>query len=69
MKGDIFCGINLKWDYSKLTVRLIMPDYAQLALERFQHFRATEKLIPPMNVNNLSVGSNDNTLMILIPQL
>ena len=47
MKGYLFCGITLKWDYSKRTVRLIMPDYDWLAIERFQHRLPTAKTGSP----------------------
>ena len=41
MKGDIFCGITLKWDYRKHTVQLSTTEYVWLALERFQHILPT----------------------------
>ena len=47
MKGDLFCGITLKWDYSKQTFQLSMPDYVRLALERFQHRWPTVKTDAP----------------------
>ena len=26
-EGNLFCGIHLKWDYSKRTVKLCIPEY------------------------------------------
>jgi hypothetical protein len=36
-EGSIFCGIHLKWDYTKRTVDLSMPNYVAKALKRFNH--------------------------------
>ena len=47
MKGDIFCGITLNWDYRKHTFRISMPDYVRLALEWFQQCRTTAKTDSP----------------------
>ena len=47
MEGTLFFGINLQWDYVNQLVRLIMPDYVRLALERFQHCRPNEKTDAP----------------------
>jgi hypothetical protein len=35
--GTLYCGITLKWDYTKRTVELSMPTYVAKALQRFQH--------------------------------
>jgi hypothetical protein len=35
--GTLYCGIMLKWDYTKQTVELSMPTYVAKALQRFQH--------------------------------
>jgi hypothetical protein len=35
--GGLYCGITLKWDYSKKHVDLSMPGYIKDALHKFQH--------------------------------
>ena len=35
--GTIYCGITLKWDYSKWTCKLSMPGYVQHAVNKFQN--------------------------------
>jgi hypothetical protein len=36
-KGELYCGISLKWDYQNGTVDLSMPGYIERALHKFQH--------------------------------
>ena len=36
-KGELYCGITLKWDYRNRTVDLSMPGYIQAALHKYQH--------------------------------
>jgi hypothetical protein len=36
-KGQLYCGISLKWDYDQRTVELSMPGYVKAALHKFQH--------------------------------
>ena len=43
MEGELFFGINLKWDCIKHSLQLSMPDYIRLALEQFQHRHPTTK--------------------------
>jgi hypothetical protein len=45
--GELYCGIHLKWDYVKRTVRLSMPEYVRKALERFMHRRPNAKTDAP----------------------
>ena len=35
--GTIYCGITLKWDYSKQTCELSLPGYVQHAVNKFQN--------------------------------
>ena len=37
MKGALYCGIKLDWDYNKRTLDISMPGYVQKILQRFQH--------------------------------
>ena len=36
-KGDLYIGIEIKWDYEKGTVRTSMSGYVRAALYDFQH--------------------------------
>eukprot|EP00804_Cyclotella_cryptica_P005738 CCRYP_000080-RC/>CCRYP_000080-RC protein AED:0.27 eAED:0.24 QI:0/0/0/1/0.33/0/4/0/743 len=36
-KGELFCGVQLDWDYKNRTVRLSMPNYVRSALHKFAH--------------------------------
>ncbi|KAL7478261.1 hypothetical protein ACHAW6_004033, partial [Cyclotella cf. meneghiniana] len=36
-KGELFCCVQLKWDYKNCTVRISMPHYACKALMKFGH--------------------------------
>ncbi len=35
--GDLYCGINLKWDYIKQTLEISMPGYIKLQLLKYKH--------------------------------
>ena len=43
LTGNLYCGIHLKWDYNKRTVKLTMPNYVKHALHKFQHSPPTRK--------------------------
>ncbi len=36
-KGELYCGISIKWDYTNGTVDLSMPGYIDRALHKFRH--------------------------------
>ena len=36
-EGILYCGITLKWDYTRHTVNLSMPGYINAALPKYQH--------------------------------
>ena len=36
-KGERYCSLTIKWDYTGRKVHLSMPGYVQKALTRFQH--------------------------------
>ena len=40
-KGDLFCGISLKWNYIRRFVDLSMPDYVKKNLVRFSRITPT----------------------------
>ena len=35
--GNVYCGLNLEWDYYKREVLVSMPNYVTKALQKFQH--------------------------------
>ena len=35
--GTLYCGITLKWDYTRHTVKLSMPGYINAELLKYQH--------------------------------
>jgi hypothetical protein len=35
--GDLYCGINLKWDYIKRTLEILMPGYIKCQLLKYKH--------------------------------
>ena len=35
--GTLYCGITLKWDYTRHTVDLSMPGYINVELLKYQH--------------------------------
>ncbi len=35
--GDLYCGINLKWDYIKQTLEILMPGYIKHLLLKYKH--------------------------------
>jgi hypothetical protein len=45
--GSLYCGINLKWDYTARTCDLSMPGYVARALQRFEHSAPTRKQHSP----------------------
>ena len=47
LTGNLYCGISLKWDYNKRTVKLSMPNYVKHALHKFQHSPPTRKQQAP----------------------
>ena len=41
--ASLFCGVHLKWDYTKRTFDLSMPGYFDAALREFTHPMPTHK--------------------------
>jgi hypothetical protein len=35
--GDLYWGINLKWDYIKQTLEILMPGYIKRLLLKYKH--------------------------------
>ena len=56
-EGTLFCGITLKWDYTKRTVELSMPGYVENALHEFQHKTAGRPEHAPYQHNEPQYGA------------
>lgn len=41
-KGELYCGLNLKWNYSANYVDVSMPKYIEKVLHKFQHVKPTK---------------------------
>jgi len=46
-EGTLYCGIHLKWDYTRRMVQLSIPGYVIAALHEFQHLLPTRKFDAP----------------------
>ena len=46
-KGDLYCGISLKWDYEERTLDISMPGYIKKALQRYKHERSPRRQDAP----------------------
>ena len=40
--GDLYCGINLKWDYTARTLEILLPGYIKRQLEKYTHIIAAK---------------------------
>ena len=54
--GSLFIGISLKWDYSKRTVQLSMPNYINKMLQRYQHPKPTTPEHSPHRATDRQIG-------------
>ncbi len=55
-KGELFCGVQLTWDYKNRTVRLSMPQYARKALTKFGHKQPSKPQHSPYQVAPIQYG-------------
>ena len=39
--GSLYCGIDLRWDYTNRTLDLVMPGYIRTQLQRYKHKKPT----------------------------
>ena len=46
-KGVLYCRINLKWDYCKLTLYISMPEYIQKQLQKYKHQHSSKPQYSP----------------------
>ena len=60
-KGELFCGVNLKWDYKQPMVDLSMPTYIPAALHRLQHKPPTKPHHAPYKAAPFKFGAATQT--------
>jgi hypothetical protein len=58
-RGDLYCGINLKWNYTKRCVNLDMSKYVMKQIPRYAHPAPLKPQHCPYSPNPISYG-NDN---------
>eukprot|EP00804_Cyclotella_cryptica_P000197 CCRYP_016181-RA/>CCRYP_016181-RA protein AED:0.36 eAED:0.35 QI:0/0/0/1/0/0/2/0/414 len=63
-KGELFCGVQLDWDYKNRTVRLSMPDYVRSALHKFAHPQPARPQHSPYKAAPISYGSTTQENLI-----
>ena len=57
MTGDIFAGINIKWDYANHRCHISMPGYIENLLIKFKHPRPTKRCLSPYKCPPISYGA------------
>ena len=55
-KGELYAGINLKWDYDKCTCRLTMEDYIFELRTKFYHPTHKKPQHPPHRHTPINYG-------------
>jgi hypothetical protein len=53
-KGELYCGMTLKWNYEKRTVDISMPEYIMAVMHKYQHPTPTK----PENAPHKSIPIN-----------
>ncbi|KAL7480641.1 hypothetical protein ACHAW6_006314, partial [Cyclotella cf. meneghiniana] len=56
-KGELFCGVQLNWDYKNCKVCLFMPNYACNALIKFGHKQPSTPQHSPYQAAPIQCGS------------
>ncbi len=57
--GDLYCGINLKWNYEKQYVDLFMPKYVMKQLTRYAHVAPLKPKKCPFSPNPINYGKDN----------
>ncbi len=57
--SDLYCGINLKWNYAKGYVDLFMPTYVMKQLTRYSHPTSIKPQHCPFAPNSITYGKNN----------
>jgi hypothetical protein len=55
--GTLYSGINLEWNYTKRTCRLIMQDYNSKVHTKYKHPRPRKPVLSPYRAANISFGT------------
>lgn len=55
-KGELYCGITLKWDYETRTLDTSMPNYIKATLTKFQHPKPIRPQYAPHRCNPPQFG-------------
>jgi hypothetical protein len=56
---DLYCGINLKWNYEKKYVNLSMPKYIMKQLTWYAHVTPLKSQHCPFSRNPINYGKNN----------
>jgi hypothetical protein len=56
-KGELYCGLTIKWNYPQQYVDLSMPDYVAAALHKFRHDAPTSREDAPHKWNQPAYGA------------
>ena len=56
-KGELFCGVQLQWDYKNRKVSLSMPKYSRNALIKFGHKKPAKPQHAPYQAAPIKYGS------------
>ena len=57
--GDLYCGINLQWNYAKRYVDLSMPKYVLKQLTRYAHPKPSKPQHCPFSPNPITYGKDN----------
>ncbi len=57
--GDLYCGINLEWNYAKQWVDITMPTYAIKNLTRYNHSAPLKLQHCPYTLNPITNGKDN----------
>jgi hypothetical protein len=57
--GNLYCGINLSWNYDKGYVDLAMPQYVMKQLTRYAHPGPNKSQLCPYSPNPITYGKDN----------
>ena len=61
-KGELYCGIKLKWNYEKGYVDLSMPGYVEKQLTKYRHKAPSKRQYCPYEPNPIKYGKQSNEI-------
>jgi hypothetical protein len=56
-KGELYCGLAIKWNYPEQHFDILMPGYVPAALHKFRHGRPTSREDAPHKLNQPAYGA------------